>query len=239
MQTIRNSTGEALDVAYHSAFRESVLIILGHGLTGNKDRPVLRQLAEALAQNGWPCIRVSYAGNGISEGRFTESNISKSMNDLTAVIDQVGLGKRIVYVGHSQGSAVGALTAARDDRISGLVSLAGLAHTKEFVQRVFHGVVPDVGHMWGQSEFPLTQQWLDDLHEIDTILPACRDIKLPWLLFHGLKDDEVFPKDSEDLFKVLRGKKKYISLPHGDHLLEQEAGIIATETCEWLEKHFS
>ena len=122
-------------------------MILGHGLTGNKDRPLLVALAEALSAEGWPCLRISYSGNGESEGEFTDSNITKEIGDLSSVIDQVGTSKKIAYIGHSMGGAVGALTAARDERIKVLVSLAGMVNTAAFVEREFGDVVPDEGYM--------------------------------------------------------------------------------------------
>lgn len=224
--TIRNPHGEKIDTSYHPGNREKVLIILGHGLTGHKDRPVIASLAEALSLDGWPCLRLSYSGNGLSEGSFTDSNITKNIADLTAVMDQVSNGKKVIYIGHSMGSAVGALTAVRDERIAGLVSLAGLVHTHEFAERTFPELLSD------------QQKLIDDLTQIHSILPAVKELRLPWLLFHGLKDDEVFPKDSEDLVKTYRGKNKFVLLPDGDHLFEKDSSIIAKETLEWLNKYF-
>jgi len=76
MVPIRNASGERLDVSFHEAEKSDFLVILGHGLTGNKDRPLLVALAEALAEKGWPCLRISFSGNGESEGERIQVLVS-------------------------------------------------------------------------------------------------------------------------------------------------------------------
>ena len=126
---IRNRQGERLDLAHHPASGGGAdLVVIGHGVTANKDRAFLVALAEGLAASGIAALRVSWSGNGDSEGRFEDSTISKEVEDLGAVLDALG-DHRIAYVGHSMGGAVGVLRASRDERIGALVSLAGMVDT--------------------------------------------------------------------------------------------------------------
>ena len=104
MTPVKNQHGELLDTQLHDTDRKDCLVILGHGVTGNKDRPLLLWLAEALQNHGYPALRVSFSGNGNSEGSFQDSTVSKEISDLTAIIDQVGHGKKIAYIGHSMGT---------------------------------------------------------------------------------------------------------------------------------------
>ena len=129
---IRNAAGERLDVAYHppagttGTAGPDALVILAHGVTAHKDRPLLIALAEACSAAGLASLRISYAGNGESEGRFVDSVPSKEVEDLGAVIDAVeqwGVA-RIGYAGHSMGGAVGVLRTSRDARIRCLAVLA-------------------------------------------------------------------------------------------------------------------
>ncbi len=145
---IRNRHDERIDHTFHPGTRADALVILGHGVTGNKDRPLLVAVAAGLAERGWPCLRISYTGNGDSEGRFEDSCISKEIADLQAVLDAVPNDVKVAYVGHSMGGAVGVLTAARDMRICTLVSLAGMTHTADFAHREFGTVTPGAGFMW-------------------------------------------------------------------------------------------
>ena len=154
---IRNKAGEIIDYTFHDVGSEKVVVI-GHGVTGNKDRPLVLALAEGLAGAGISALRFSFSGNGDSEGTFLDSNITKELSDLTAVIDFVeNLGKKVIYAGHSMGGAVGVSVASQDDRILGLVSLAGMVNTKKFAETEFGEVTPDEGLMWDDEDCPLSQ----------------------------------------------------------------------------------
>ena len=103
--TIRNPSGEVLDYTFHAGTAGSRHIaVLGHGVTGNKDRPFVVALAEGLAAAGIHALRFSFAGNGASEGRFADATISKEVEDLGAVLDALD-GYSVCYVGHSMGGS--------------------------------------------------------------------------------------------------------------------------------------
>ena len=94
---IRNKAGEKIDYTFHDVGSEKIVVI-GHGVTGNKDRPLVLALAEGLSRAGISALRFSFSGNGDSEGSFLDSNISKEVSDLDSVITFVqGLGKEVIY----------------------------------------------------------------------------------------------------------------------------------------------
>jgi pimeloyl-ACP methyl ester carboxylesterase len=241
MSPIHNKQGERLDVAFHEGptdtSRADRLVIIGHGVTGDKDRPLLIAIAEALAAKGWPCLRISFSGNGESEGQFTDSNITKGISDLTAIIDQLGNGKKIAYIGHSMGGAIGTLTAARDDRINVLGSLAGMVYTRAFVTREFGEITPDEGDMWDEAGCPLSSSYVDDLNHIDNTLAAVRELRLPWLLIHGQEDDVVPLTDSQDFHRQLRGPNQLLEIPAAGHSFEGHHQPVCEALLDWLKKH--
>ena len=237
MQKIRNAQGEVLDVAYHDGERDDVLVIFGHGLTGQKETPVLFWLGRALAHDGWPCLRFSFSGNGKSEGAFVDSNLSKEVADLMAVMDQVGSGKKIVYIGHSMGAAVGALTVGRDERIKLMVSLAGMVYTRAFCEREFAEHLPEKDGMWGDEAFLLSQKFIDDLTCVGSTMDAVRGLRTPWLLIHGSEDDVIPPVESEDLLNVLRGPRRFVEMKGAGHLFENHYNEVIEETRSWLVAH--
>ena len=68
-QIIKNSQGETLEYTFHAGQENARnLLIVGHGVTGNKDRPFVVALAEAVSAEGLPVLRFSFSGNGGSEG---------------------------------------------------------------------------------------------------------------------------------------------------------------------------
>ncbi len=235
---IRNQQGEIIDHALHPVDAvNDKLIILAHGVTGDMDREMMVKLANSLAKMGWPTMRISFSGNGNSEGQFTESTITKESDDLLAVLDQTKGTKKIAYIGYSMGAAVGSLTAAKDDRINVMISLAGMVRTKLFAETEFGDLIPDQDYMWEDQATPLSQKFMDDLRQIDTIIPAIKDLRLPWLLVHGSQDDVVLPDDSTLLFNHLKGKKKHIVIEATDHSFAGHWKQITNHINEWLKTY--
>jgi pimeloyl-ACP methyl ester carboxylesterase len=239
MYDIRNSSGERIDHHFHPAERRDALVILGHGLTGNKDRPLLVAVAEGLAARGWPCLRISFSGNGGSDGRFEDSNITKQIGDLKAVLDNVPDYVRIAYAGHSMGGAVGVLTAAADLRIGVLISLAGMTHTAEFARREFGALVPGKDCLWEDEEFPLSAALMDDLVSNGSTLEAAAKVLQPWLLIHGADDDVVSPQDSRDAHEAAICEKRLLEIPAAGHVFDEASYPLIVDAADaWLRSHF-
>ena len=234
---IKNKQGETLDYTFHTGSKESdTIIVLGHGVTGNKDRPFVVALAEELATSGYNALRFSFSGNGASGGRFVDSTISKEVEDLGAVLDNIGPA-RIGYIGHSMGAAVGVLRAARDPRISFLISLAGMVNTKEFAEREFGMVKPGAGFMWDDTNCPLSQSYMDDLSKIVSVVDCAPKIKVPWLLIHGTEDDVVPITDSREIHAKANDPKKLEEIPGATHVFAGPATQTMIEKVKaWIPK---
>ena len=232
---IRNAQGEQLDYTFHPGKAGTkLLVVLGHGVTGNKDRPFVVALAEGLAAAGIPALRFSFAGNGTSEGHFVDSNITKEVGDLGAVLDALQ-GHTLGYVGHSMGGAVGVLRASQDPRLRFLVSLAGMVHTADFAQREFGMVVPGAGNMWDDEDCPLSQAYMDDLGRIGSVLDRAAQIQVPWLLVHGTEDDVVPLQDSRDIFARANNPKEFNEIPGAGHVFSGEAtAVMVDKVVGWV-----
>ncbi len=226
---IKNRYGEQLDYTLHKSEKGSKnIVVLGHGVTGNKDRPFVVALGEGLAAAGIPALRFSFSGNGASEGKFTDSTISKEVDDLGAVLDAL-VGYTVCYVGHSMGGAVGVLRASKDNRIRLLISLAGMVHTKAFAQREFGDVTPDQGFMWDEPDCPLSQVYMDDLTQINTVVDRASQITVPWLLVHGDEDDVVPIQDSRDILAKANDQTQLIRLQSANHVFSDESTPVMVE----------
>ena len=232
---IQNASGQRLDYTYHPGAEGSRdLVLIGHGVTANKDRPFLVALAEGLAAAGIPALRLSFSGNGDSEGRFEDSCVSREVDDLACFLSAAE-GRRLAYVGHSMGGAVGVLAAARDERIRLLVSLAGMVKTAEFAQRKFGELVPGRDRMWDKPECPLSQAFLDDMAAIDSVEDRIEDVRVPWLLVHGTADEVVLPRDSHLALERSRGRAELVELPGADHVFSGEAAsAMVRAVVPWL-----
>lgn len=239
---LRNRRGQRLDATFHDAPNTRYLALFGHGVTGDKDRPLVKEVAEELSQRGLPTLRFSFAGNGKSEGRFEDCTITTEAEDLVDLLDQlVAPERQIIYIGHSMGAAVGTLVAAQDPkRIKILISLAGMVHTKAFFEREFGDQKPGEGFMWDEPTCPLSQTAWDDALQIGDTLSAAERVSQPWLLIHGTDDDVVPIEDSRQALRanLQSAPRKLIEIPDVSHMFsEQTYSQIAQSIADWITAH--
>jgi uncharacterized protein len=236
---IRNRAEESIDYTFHPGNRADALVVLGHGVTGDKDRPLVLALAGGLSDLGWPCLRISFSGNGDSEGNFVDSCISKEVRDLQSVLDMVPPDVNVIYVGHSMGAAVGVLAAARDLRIRGLVSLAGMTHTAAFARREFGEIVPGEGLIWEDENFPLSRTLVDDLVGLANTLSAAEAVTQPWLLVHGDLDDVIPIQDGRDAFEAATCEKEWLEIAGAGHSFDEASyPQVVAAVNHWLQVNF-
>lgn len=234
-----NPSGERLDSSFQANSRRDMLVILGHGVTGNKDRPLLVALAEGLNARGWPCMRISFSGNGESEGRFEDATIPKEIEDLKAVLDSIPDWVSVTYIGHSMGAAVGVTTAASDLRIQLLVSLAGMTHPAAFYEREFGSLQPGVDCMWEEPDCPISETFAESMKDLPSVLPAAAKVTQPWLLIHGVEDDVVPIQDSRDAHEVAVCSKKLVEIPGVGHSFDETSyPQVIEEVDAWLSARF-
>ncbi|MGE9295767.1 MAG: alpha/beta hydrolase family protein [Puniceicoccales bacterium] len=236
---LRNPQGERLDSTFHpGADGARKIVVLGHGVTGNKDRPLLVALAEAIAAKGLPCLRVSFSGNGDSEGRFEDSTITKEVADLAAVLAESKKHfDEIAYIGHSMGGAVGVIATTSGQPINTLISVAGMVHIKEFADTEFGA--EKRGFMWEEEDCPLSQTYLDDCAQWGSIVERGAQVNVPWLLIHGEPDDVVPIHHSRDIITRAGGNARLIEVPAANHVFSGDAETLLVDAvAPWLEANF-
>lgn len=236
---IRNPQGELLDCSFHDDGQGVPdgrrLVVIGHGVTANKDRAWATALSDVLAAAGIASLRFSFSGNGDSEGDFRESCPTKEAEDLRAILQACG-GWRVTYVGHSMGAAVGVMVAAEDPRIEALVSLGGMVHTHAFALRKFGELTPGIDCMWEKPECPLSPEFLADMEQVGSVQGLAEAIEIPWLLVHGSADTVVPLEESEVMLEMAGGEVELISMDGVDHVFSDDAaGQMAHLVTEWLQ----
>jgi pimeloyl-ACP methyl ester carboxylesterase len=213
---LRNAHGERLSFTFTpGAPGGEDLVVMGHGVTSDRDRPWSEGLAAALAEHGIASLRIAFSGNGESEGAFADSTITKEVADLGAVLDACE-GWRTSYVGHSMGGAVGLLRALVDDRIHALVSLAAVTHTREFVDRVF-GHLSEGDPMLDKPHCPFSLALRADLEALGSLAARAREVRVPWLAVHGDEDEIVPLGHSLDLLAAGGDRLEFVRLDGVDH----------------------
>ena len=237
---IRNAQGERLDVSYQPGAGTppgvpEAVVVIAHGVTAHKDRPLLIALATALSEAGMASLRVSFAGNGQSDGRFEEAVPSKEVGDLGSVVDALidwGV-KTIAYAGHSMGGAVGVMRASVDPRISYLVSLAGMVHVDAFMRAQFGHLTPGAP-MLEKPECPWSLNLADDAARIGSVTAQAARIRVPWLLVHGDADELVPVQDALDAREAAGGRPELVRLPGIDHRFNGALPQVIDAVVPWL-----
>jgi pimeloyl-ACP methyl ester carboxylesterase len=210
-------------------------VVIGHGVTSDKERPWSEYLSERLAERGVASMRIAWSGNGESGGSFADSTITKEVADLGAVLDALEDRWRVSYVGQSMGASVGMRRAARDPRIRRLVSLAGMVHTKQFMESFFGHL--EIGQpMLGKPHCPLSAKLVEDLHRLDTLVTEAPRIAMPWLIVHGTLDDVVPIAHARDAHAKARDHAELVELEGVDHSftgtgLAQMADVVVPWLC--------
>lgn len=237
---IRNVQGERLDVSYEPGAGTppgvpKAIVVIGHGVTAHKDRPLLIALASALSEAGLASLRMSFAGNGQSEGRFEEAVPSKEVGDLGSVVDALTVWgvTTIAYAGHSMGGAVGVLRASADPRINCLVSLAGMVHVDAFMRTQFGHLTPGTP-MLEKPECPWSRNLADDAARIGSVTAQAARIRVPWLLIHGDADELVPVQDALDAREAAGGRPELVRLPGIDHRFNGALPQVIDAVVPWL-----
>ena len=114
-------------------------VILLPAAAGDRDAftqgiPTFAQLAGAMADAGFLAVRYDKRGFGQSGGRAESATIQDYAEDVRSVVRWLQQrkdidAKRIAIIGHSEGAWVALLAAARERRISAVISLAGPSTT--------------------------------------------------------------------------------------------------------------
>jgi uncharacterized protein len=232
---LRNRHGERLDAAFHPAAGARALAVIAHGITSNKDRPYLVEIADALAARGVAAVRFTFSGHPGSEGRFEDVTASKEVDDLGCVLDAAAAAgfAGATCIGHSLGGAVGLLRAARDERVGALVSLAGIVHLARFMQRTFGGLRPG-DPLPGRPGFRWAAALGEDAARLGSLLPQAAAVRVPWLLVHGAADDLVPLQDSLDARAAAGGRPELVQLPGVDHRFSGASGVVAETVASWV-----
>ena len=210
----------AVDVRAQSrtAARPAVLIV--HGFKGFKDWGMFPPFAERLARSGVTAISCNVSGSGMTgetfthPDRFARNSYSREVADIRTVIEAVQSGAlgvapppRLGLVGHSRGGGTSILAAARDSRVSALVTWAAISTVRRWDEitmaswraagrlEVLNGRTGDV--------MPMLVEVLDDAlaNADDTldIAAAAARLTAPWLIVQGTADAAVPPSEAEAL----------------------------------------
>lgn len=107
------------------------MALIMHGITADKNRPLLREIADRLRDENVASVRFDFDGHGDSDGDFKNMTVPAALADARVFLDYVRTDphvRDIYLVGHSMGGVVASMLAGLyPDIVKKLVLLAPAA----------------------------------------------------------------------------------------------------------------
>ena len=209
-------------------------VVFFHGFMSNMVGEKPSQIQKFCKRRKINFLKFEYSGHGKSSGKFTEGNISKWTNQSKQLINLKNKNKNLIFVGSSMGSWIALnLIKLFKNQVKGFI---GIASAPEFLQKLmwdkFSNKIKQIiikkkiyylDH--GGFNYPLTKQLIFDGKK-NKILKKNIDLKIPIVLFHGLKDKVVPTRFSKKILNYFKGKnKKLIKIKNGDHSLSRKSDL--------------
>lgn len=204
--------------------------IICHGFGSNKERPLLKSIADSLQAKGIASIRFDFNGCGKSEGRYEDMTVPNEIVDAEKVVGyamQQPWVSDISLVGHSQGGVVASMVAGnlkgsirsvalcapasvlRDDAIRGQVQ--GATYDAGNIPETV--TVPGRNLHVGRNYF-VTAQTLP-------IYETALQYEGPIVLVHGTAD-RIVPYTYSERYKAGYKNAQIYLLPGVDHSFTEE-----------------
>lgn len=226
---------------------------------------VMREVAAALTAAGVASLRYDKRGVGQSEGHFHATGLHDNVADARAALAALRLQDgvdpdRVVVIGHSEGAIIATELAADDDRLAGVVLLAGSAATGEDVLReqavaVTAGLPRPVAWLlrvlrkdvttMQDKRFATFRATNEDVMRMQLVkvnarwmrefldhdpTPSLRRIEVPVLAVGGTKDIQSAPHHTERIGELVAGPVTVELFEGMTHLLRHEPGEPTVRT---------
>ncbi len=221
--------------------------LFAHCFTCNKNYKAVTRITRALNEAGIAVLRFDFTGLGDSEGDFSTTNFSTSIDDIldaARYLTDAGLPPTIA-IGHSLGGTAILMAAPQISSVAAVVTI-GAPGTADHVIRLFddqtHGLESDGEAVVdiGGRPFRIRKQLIDDLTAQSGPARAAK-LRLPLLIMHSPVDEIVSIDNAAEIFQQAMHPKSFISLDKADHLLSRDvdaryAGtLIATWASHYVE----
>ena len=222
------------------------MVIICHGFGSNKDRPLLRTIANHLQEAGIASIRFDFNGCGKSEGRFQDMTVLNEIEDAKKVIDyaeKLPWVSGISIVGHSQGGVVASMVAGQLKKSIKSVALCAPAAVlrDDALRGTTQGATYDPHHIPEYVDLPRGLRMGHDYIATAQTLPiyeTALQYKGAVLVIHGTWD-VVVPYTYGERYHQWYKNSRLILLPQVDHSFtsEEARNRAADEITAFMKKN--
>ena len=234
------------DVFYKKTEQKKPIVIFCHGYKGYKDWGAWNIAAEEFANNNLYFVKFNFSHNGGTVENpidfpdleaFGHNNFVIELNDLEDVINWVTSNpafkneadmNNITLIGHSRGGGIVMLKASENNKISNVISWAGVSDfgarfpkDEKILQYWEKEGVSYIENSRTKQQMPHYFQFYKNFKENEkrlTIKTAVSSLKIPQLIIQGTKDEVVLPKEAENLH-AWNPKSELVMIPEMNHPL--------------------
>ena len=218
--------------------------LFAHCFTCGKDVVAASHIARSLVARGYAVLRFDFTGLGSSDGDFANSSFSSNIADLIHAADYLREHYRApaLLIGHSLGGAAVLAAAHAVPEAVGVVTIGAPSDprhvTKQFacdleaIERDGSAQVTLAGR-----PFTIKKEFLDDLehqHQQERVAHLNKAL----LIFHSPVDVTVSISEAEQIYRMAKHPKSFVSLDDADHLLTKarDSEYVAMTIAAWASR---
>ncbi len=263
-----------LDVSFHRNEIKKPIVIFCHGYKGFKDWGCWNIMANKFQAENCFFIKFNFSHNGGTIDNpidfpdlnaFGENNFVKELDDLDSVIswisnpsndyfNEVNINE-IILIGHSRGGGIVTIKASEDQRITKVISLAGVSDYKSrfpVADALVHWKKEGVAYIENartKQQMPHYFQFYTNFIQNEnrlTISRAVKSLSIPYLIVHGSADTTVPLKEAEalhswsnnsELFTITNADHVFgASHPWNEEILPNDLKVAVNKSIDFIKK---
>lgn len=202
------------------------VVVFCHGFKGFKDWGCFPYMLDRISEEGRYVLSFNFSYNGTGENDNEQSEFTRlelfARNTLTRELDDLGCimdfifenadkynydTKRLTLLGHSRGGGIAILKSAEDSRIRKLITLASVCSFDRYSDTILKkwkedGFIETLNTRTNQlmrMNYSLAEDFINNKNRLD-VQRAASEIRVPFLIIHGMQDISVDYSNAEDLY---------------------------------------
>jgi len=199
-------------------------------------------LAERFSNEGFITLIFNFRGAGQSEGNLDILGWTRDLEAMLTYLSQIeGVDcSRLSLMGFSGGAATAVYVAARDQKVSAVVTCACPAEFSIFTNggESLAALVEQcrtVGTIKNDDFPPSLEEWGDNFETVSPINWIEKVSPRPLLIIHGANDELIDPAHAQKLYDRAKEPKEMMIVPGGEHRLRTNEAVIS-KALVWLKK---
>jgi putative redox protein len=220
--------------------------LFAHCFTCSKDLKAVRNIARALAQQGFGILRFDFTGLGQSGGDFADTNFTSNVNDIAAAAKFLEENYKApsLLVGHSFGGTAVLMAGSQLESVKAIATIGAPCEP----EHVLHLLKEDIEKIRSQGkatvrlagrDFSIKSQFVEDLENqgMTAVLKNMRNKAL--LVMHSPQDDTVEVANARKIYETAHHPKSFVSLDGADHLLtlSEDSQYVGNIIASWVVRY--